>query len=48
MVVCFSELPEGWGKITALIACTMKLKMEMAKTLLMASQKALLFMRQSP
>lgn len=42
MVVCFSELPEGWGKITALIACTMKLKMEMA------SQKALLFMRQSP
>lgn len=28
MVVCFSDLPEGWGKITALIACIMNLKRE--------------------
>lgn len=37
MVVCFSELPEGWGKIAAIIACTVNLKREMAKTLPMAS-----------
>lgn len=37
MLVFFSELPEGWGKITALIACTVNLKREMTKTLLMAS-----------